>query len=215
MRSGFVPRGAAVTIVCVTLGLLAGCAGMPPKHQDNLCRVLSQHPEWYDYAMAAEERWGVPAQILFAFIKFESGYRAEAAPPRDWFLGIIPLPRDSSAFGYAQAKDATWNQYLEETDAGWFTNRDDMEDALDFVGWYNHKSHELLGISVWDPKHLYLAYHEGWSGYRSGAWRNDADLKALAGRVDRLARRYGAQLNRCEDRFQCDAWYQFWPFCAK
>ena len=28
-----------------------------------------------------------------------------------YFLGIIPLGRESSAFGYAQALDGTWTDY--------------------------------------------------------------------------------------------------------
>ena len=205
-------------IVCGALlaaVLLAACAGTPPRDQRNICRVFEQHPDWYDYAVDAEERWGVPAHVLLSFVHFESGFRSNAKPPRDWFLRIIPLPRDSSAYGYAQAQDPAWKEYLETTDAGWFSDRDDMADALDFVGWYNRRSHEELGISVWDPGNLYLAYHEGRAGYRSGAWRGKPDLIDLAERVDWQAREYGAQLRQCEDRFKCDSWYQFWPFCRK
>lgn len=195
--------------------LLAACAGTPPRDQKNICRVFEQHPDWYDYAMDAEERWGVPAHILMSFVHFESSFRADAKPPRDWLLWVIPLPRDSSAYGYAQAQDPAWDEYLKATDAGWFSDRDNMKDALDFVGWYNRRSHEELGISIWDPKHLYLAYHEGRAGYRSGAWHGKRDLIDLAERVDWQAREYGAQLRQCEDRFKCDAWYEFWPFCRK
>lgn len=212
-RCGSVRTPALVLLVIALC--LPGCSATPPRDQHNICRVFTQHPDWYDYAMDAEDQWGVPAHILLSFVRFESSFRADAEPPRDWFLWIIPLPRDSSAYGYAQAQDPAWQQYLNETDAGWFTDRDDMEDALDFIGWYNLKSHNLLGISVWDPKNLYLAYHEGWTGYRSGSWRSKPDLIAIAERVDSQAREYGAQLRQCEARFKCDAWYQFWPFCNK
>ena len=195
--------------------LLAACAGTPPRNQEDICSVLDQHPAWYDYAVDAEERWGVPKHVLLSFVRFESGFRSSVKPPRDWFLRVIPLPRDSSAYGYAQAQNFTWKEYLEDTDGGWFTDRDNMADALDFVGWYNHRSHEELGISVWDPKNLYLAYHEGRGGYRSGTWRNKPGLLERAEQVDWQAREYGAQLSQCEDRFKCDAWYQFWPFCRK
>lgn len=205
-------RTACSAVIAVVF--VAACASTPPRHQKNICRVFEQHPDWYDYAMDAEKRWGVPAHILMSFVHFESGFRARAKPPRDWFL-FIPLPRDSSAYGYAQAQDFTWDEYVDETGAGWFSDRDNMKDALDFVGWYNRKSHEELGISLWDPKNLYLAYHEGRAGYRSGAWRRKASLVDLAERVDWQAREYGAQLRQCEDQFKCDAWYQFWPFCRK
>lgn len=194
--------------------LLAACAGSPPREQQDICRVLDQHPRWYDYAVDAEERWGVPKHILLSFVHFESSFRSNARPPRDWFL-FVPLPRKSSAYGYAQAQDPAWDEYKAETGAGWFSDRDNMRDALDFIGWYNRKSSDELGISLRDPKNLYLAYHEGRAGYRSGAWRRKPRLLDVAERVDRQAREYGAQLRQCEDRFKCDAWYQFWPLCRK
>lgn len=198
----------------LALPLLASCAGSPPREQHNICTVFDQHPRWYDYSKSAEKRWGVPAHILLSFVRYESGFRARVRPPRDWFL-FIPLPRQSSAYGYAQAQDPAWKEYRDETGAGWFTDRDNMKDALDFIGWYNKKSSRELGISVWDPRNLYLAYHEGRAGYRSGAWRGKPDLLERADQVDWLAREYGEQLRQCEDRFECDAWYEMWPFCRK
>ena len=195
--------------------MLAACSVTPARDQQNICRVFEQHPDWYDYARDSQKRWGVPPHILMSFAHFESGLRSNARPPRDWFLWVVPLPRQSSAYGYAQAQDPAWNDYMKETGATWFSDRDNMKDALDFIGWYNHKSHEELGISIWDPKNLYLAYHEGRAGYRSGAWRRKPDLIDLAERVDWQAREYGEQLRQCEERFKCDSWYEFWPFCRK
>jgi len=193
--------------------VLAGCAANPPQDTGNLCSIFREHPDWYDHAMAAEKRWGTPAHVLVAFVHHESSFRHNARPPRDWFL-FIPLPRQSSAYGYAQAKDAAWSEYEAER-GGLFTSRRDMKDALDFIGWYNSKSHERLGISYWDPRHLYLAYHEGHAGYRSGRWEKKPDLLRLAGRVDHRAREYGWQLRQCEDEFKCDDLLEFWPFCRK
>jgi hypothetical protein len=195
--------------------LLAACSVTPPRDQQNICRVFEQHPDWYDYAKDAEKRWGVPPHILMSFAHFESGFRSNAKPPRDWLLWIVPLPRQSSAYGYAQAQDPAWKDYMKETNATWFSDRDNMKDALDFIGWYNRKTHEELGISTSDSKNLYLAYHEGRAGYRSGAWRRKPDLISLAERVDLQARQYRTQLRQCEDRFKCDSWYQVWPFCRK
>lgn len=198
--------------LCTALVLiLAGCAPVPPREQHDLCAIFDQHPEWYDYARAAEERWGVPAHILMAFVRHESAYRHDARPPYEWLL-FIPMGRASSARGYAQILDPAWQDYTREN-RGFFKSRSDMEDALDFIGWYNHKSSALLGISVWDPKRLYLAYHEGHTGYRRGSYRHKPDLIGFAERVDWTAREYGAQLRRCDDRFRCRKWHQFWPLC--
>ena len=194
--------------------LLAGCAASPPQDTENLCSIFREQPDWYDYAMAAEKQWRTPAHILMAFVRHESTFRHNARPPRDWLLGFIPLSRKSSAYGYPQAKNAVWFEYKDER-GGLFASRSDMEDALDFIGWYNQKSQEQLGISYWNPKHLYLAYHEGRAGYRSGHWKSKPDLVRLAERVDQRARDYGWQLRQCEDEFKCDGLLEFWPFCRK
>ncbi|MBA2483696.1 MAG: hypothetical protein H0V39_04615 [Nitrosomonas sp.] len=200
-----------LAIALLLLSALAGCATNPPRQQHDLCTIFEQYPNWYDYARASEDKWGVPAHILMAFVRHESSYRHNARPPFEWFL-FIPLGRASSAKGYAQIQDAAWQDY-KQSNGGWFKSRTDMKDALDFVGWYNHKSNQLLGISEWNPKALYLAYHEGHNGYRRGTYHNKKWLLNVAGRVDRTAREYGAQLRRCEEQFRCRRWYQIWPLC--
>jgi len=200
-----------IAAVAVT-AVLAACATAPPRNSDNLCAVFRQYPDWYDYAKRAEKRWGTPSTTLMAFVRHESGYHADIRPERRWFLGFIPLPRQSSAYGYAQAQNPAWNEYLKDT-GGWFKGRSDMEDALDFVGWYNHKTHAALGIPYRDAKHLYIAYHEGIGGYRSGAWRHKRHLLKVSSGVAYRAREYGAQLRGCEKEFRCDGLFDIWPFC--
>ena len=89
-----------------------------------------------------------------------------------------------------------------------------MEDALDFIGWYNHKSHEQLGLSKWNARELYLAYHEGRGGFSRRTYKKKPNLLRVADKVARTASRYGAQLQECEARFRCRKFYQFWPFCS-
>ena len=146
-----------------------------------------------------------------AFVRHESSYRSRAKPPRKklWF---IPLGRPSSAKGYAQALDPVWGEYQKER-GRLFRTRSDMGDALDFIGWYNHKTWKELGISRSDARNLYLAYHEGRGGYRRGTWKKKPGVQRTAARVAETAARYRSQLARCDRRFRCDSWYQVWPFC--
>lgn len=192
--------------------LPAGCTSTPPKQQHNICSVFERHPAWYDYAHKSEQTWGTPKQTLMAFVRQESSYRGNARPPYEWFL-FIPLGRASSAKGYAQIQDPVWKEYQEER-GSLFRSRGDMEDALDFIGWYNHKSHQQLGLSKWNARGLYLAYHEGRGGYKRGSYKNKPKLLQVADKVARTAGDYGAQLKRCEALFRCRHWYQFWPFCS-
>ncbi len=203
---------AIAVLASSSVALLTACTSAPPQSQDNLCAIFDEYPEWYDAAIESQERWGTPPQVLMSFVKQESAFLNDAKPPRNWFL-FIPLPRESSAEGYAQAQDAAWEEYQDEN-GGLFRSRTDMEDALDFIGWYNHKSSEDLGISVWDPKSMYLAYHEGRGGYARGSYVDKPEVVRIAEQVDWQAREYGAQLRQCEDRFKCRRWYQIGPFCG-
>ena len=185
--------GAALVVLCLLA--LGGCATVPPRSSHDICQVFEQHPGWYRDARAAQKRWGTPVNVLMAFVQRESGFRRKARPDRPRFL-FIPLPRRSSAYGYAQAQDPVWQEYR-KANGGWFKSRKDMDDSLDFLGWYTDRIHRELGISKWNPMQLYIAYHEGIGGYRRGQWRNDHHLLATAAEVEQRARAYGAQLKEC------------------
>ena len=190
----------------------AGCATAPPNQTDNICRIFDEYPGWYDDARKSEQRWHTPIPVQIAIIRQESGFRENVKPPRDWVLGIIPLPRRSSAYGYAQAQDPAWSDYRDATGRR-FASRSDMEDALDFVGWYNDISHRRLGIPKSDAERLYLAYHEGHGGFERGTYRGKQGLRSVAQRVAQNARIYTEQLKTCERRFRCRRFWQFGPFC--
>lgn len=192
--------------------LLVSCASSPPRQQDNICSVLAENPRWYDHARASERRWGTPIAVQKAFVQQESSFRARARPDRRRHLGIIPGRRPSSARGYAQAQDPAWQDYQAAT-GNRRARRSNMADALDFIGWYNDVSHRRLGLAKDDAFNLYLAYHEGHTGYQRGAWRNNRQLQSTASRVDQRAMSYQRQLQSCEDRFRCRRWYQVRPFC--
>ena len=135
---------------------------------------------------------------MMAIIKQESTFRADVRPDRPTFL-FIPLPRKSSAYGYAQAQDPAWNDYRKAT-GNWSHNRDDFGDAINFVGWYTNTSNKRLGISKQDPYKQYLAYHEGWGGYSRGSFNKKPQLIKVAKKVKRQAEIYGAQLNKCSGK---------------
>jgi hypothetical protein len=205
------------------LGLLMGLwatlrfsllAPDPPANPENICEIFREHPVWYDYANDSRQRWGTPIATQIAFVYYESSFRSHARPPRTLLWGFIPWTRPTTAYGYAQALDPAWREYLQANGEGWFTVRTDMEHALDFVGWYNQLSHRQLGIPFSAPRKLYLAYHEGRGGYARRSFEEKPDVMDLAARVQTRAFRYDNQLKTCEKEFQCWRWYQFWPFCG-
>jgi len=200
---------AVVAAVWVVVTLAPGCATTPPGNIDDICEIFEEKDDWFDEAEAVEKRWGVPIHVQMAIIRQESSFKDDARPPRTRLLGFIPWTRPSSAYGYAQAKDATWDWYITKTGNGG-ADRDDFADALDFVGWYATVSHRNLGISKWDAYRQYLAYHEGHGGYRRKTYRNKPWLVRVAKQVDRNSKRYARQLHGCRE--ELESRWSLWPF---
>lgn len=186
-------RGLAVAVVAAGL---AACSTAAPRQVDDACAIFSEREGWYDDALEANKRWGVPISIQLAFIRQESSFESDAKPPRKKYLGFIPGRRPSNAFGYAQALDSTWDEYRRATGEGG-ADRDEFGDAVDFIGWYNARSARLCGLRKDDAYGLYLAYHEGPHGYRRGSYRHKRWLMTAATRVAKKAERYRSQLQRC------------------
>ncbi len=187
---------------CVSLSFilfLSACSTTPPRDRENLCKIFFEKEDWYDAASDMRKKWGVPIHVPMAMMYQESSFRHNALPPRDYVLfGLIPWGRVSTAYGYAQAKTMTWSDYMRETGNTW-GDRDDFEDAIDFMGWFISKTHKVNRISKWDAKAQYLNYHEGWGGYRRGSQNKKPWLLKVASKVDARSKRYAAQLRSCED----------------
>lgn len=141
------------------IALLCACSTYQPTEVNDVCRIFWGETDWYEDARRSSKRWGTPIGVMMAIIKQESAFQAKVWPDRPKFL-FIPLPRRSSAYGYAQAQDAAWSDYRKDT-GSWSHDLDDFRDAINFVGWYTNKTHKRLGISKWDAYSQYLAYHEG------------------------------------------------------
>ena len=179
----------------VLLILLTSCSTYQPTQVNDLCKIFWGETDWYKDARSSSKRWGTPIGVMMAIINQESAFQAKVRPDRPKFL-FIPLPRRSSAYGYAQAQDAAWSDYRKDT-GSWSHDRDDFGDAINFVGWYTNKTNKRLGISKWDAYSQYLAYHEGWGGYARKSYNKKPKLLTVANKVQRQAGTYGAQLKKC------------------
>jgi hypothetical protein len=167
--------------------------------------MFDEKDDWYDDVSDASEEWNVPVQDIMAIMHQESKFVADAKPPRRKILWFIPGPRLSSAYGYPQAKDETWETY-ERATGSYGADRDDFEDAADFVGWYTNTSYKRCGISRGDTYSSYLAYHEGHGGFNRGTYKSKKWLKEVAAKVQRRADTYKQQLQDCEKRFKRSGW---------
>jgi len=198
---GHVERvGATRRVRCATLllllGFVAGCAASRPARTDDACAIFADKPRWYEEARDAYAKWGVPVPLQLAVIHQESDFVSDVRPPRGTFLWIFPGARPSSAYGYGQVLDATWDDYRKAA-GGTFADRDDFGDVVDFIGWYGSLGERRFGIPKTDPYAFYLSYHEGHTGYRRGSYKKKRQLQAIATEVARRARRYERQLDAC------------------
>ena len=189
-----------ITLVVAGLGLvLTGCATRPPDQVYDACLILEDNRSWWRALQRTEDRWNVSPGIQLAILKRESSFVHNARPARQRLFGVIPGRRPSSAYGYAQAKNETWDWYREETGRRG-ADRDSFADAVDFVGWYSNMSRRLSNISLDDPYNLYLAYHEGHGGYNRGTYRNKDWLMRVAREVETDTGRYDRQISDCRRR---------------
>ena len=182
--------------------LVASCGGgqtSAPRGLDDACTILQQRPEYYRAFRAAERRWGVPVHVQMATIHQESKFVADARTPFKYVLGVIPMGRQSSAFGYSQALDATWDEYR-NAQGRRSAKRDRIKDATDFMGWYMNQSRDRNGIALSDARNQYLAYHEGHTGFSRQSYNSKAGLVAVAGKVDARAQMYQGQIAGCRLR---------------
>ncbi len=186
--------------------LLVGCSGNVLRSPDNLCEIFKEKRSWYKAAKRTEKRWKVPLQVPMAIMYQESSFKSDAKPPRDYLLGVIPWGRVSSAYGYAQVKTGTWKDYKRETGNSW-ADRDDFDDAIDFMGWFMDKTQRINKVSKWDARAQYLNYHDGWGGYKRGTYRKKTWLLATADKVDARASRFGAQYRQCKDELDA-GWFR-------
>ncbi|MEM9101541.1 MAG: hypothetical protein AAGB12_04390 [Pseudomonadota bacterium] len=177
--------------------ILLGCATRPPDDLDNICGIFWHETDWYEAAVEASEKWKVPIHVMMAIIHQESRFIDDARPKRSRLLWVIPWTRPSSAYGYAQALDEVWGEYQDATD-NHGADRDDFDDAIDFIGWYAARTYRTLGISKWDARNQYLAYHEGMGGYKRKTYRSKSWLINVASRVKSRSSMYYQQLQTCK-----------------
>lgn len=182
--------------------LLASCGvsfAPPPRDLDDACAIARERPEWIRDMERVERKWGVPVPVLMATIHQESSFRGDARTPLRFSLGVIPMGRQSSAYGFAQAIDSTWEWYQRDQGRSG-ARRERFSDAVDFMGWYFDQTEKRNGIAKTDARNQYLAYHDGHTGYARGTWRAKSWLIRVADRVADRAQLYDVQLRVCGRR---------------
>ena len=190
-------KTAAIALVVVSTAFITACTTPPPSDPENICNIFEERRDWWKGAKKMNDKWGVPIHVPMSMMYQESSFQARAQPPRKYLLGFIPWGRVSDAYGYAQAKTMTWDDYIRETGQR-RARRDNFDDAIDFMGWFITKSHSINGVSKWDAYGQYLNYHEGWGGYKRRTYLQKQWLVQVSRRVDARSNQYAQQLRSCE-----------------
>lgn len=189
----------ALVIVLLAASCGGGGGTSAPRNLDDACSILQQRPGYLRAFRAAERKWGVPVHVQMASMYQESKFKSDARTPFRYTLGVIPMGRQSSAFGYSQALNGTWEEYQQDQ-RKFRAKRNDIGDATDFMGWYMAESNRRLGISLADARNQYLAYHEGRTGFSRGTYNSKAWLLRVADEVASRSVTYQGQLARCPVR---------------
>jgi len=191
-------------ILCVVaISCLLSACGSAPKHTDNACAIFQQKGgffnNWEHAAKKAERQYAIPMPVILATIYAESGFRSNARPPRKKLLGVIPGKRPSTAYGYAQALNGTWDEYRKKTGKR-TARRTNFSDAADFVGWYHRESVHKNNVAPGDSYQLYLNYYLGHGGYAQGRASGNAIALRGAERAQKMTLQYDQQLRQCGRR---------------
>ena len=137
----------------------------------------------------------ITLSTVMAIIRQESSFDSNAAPDREKILGFIPWKRPTTAKGYSQAVEGTWEQYQKETGQN-RANRTNFDNSVDFIGWYLSKAPSAR-IRSYEVDKLYLAYHEGYGGYKRRSYKDKDWLLDVAKKVKYNAVRYERQIKNC------------------
>ena len=126
-------------LVAIIAIFLLGCSTKIPMNQDDICVIIDENPRWSNSLLDAKKKWNAEPSTVMAIIRQESSFDPNAAPDREKVLGFIPWKRPSSARGYSQAVEATWEQYQKET-GNRGARRSNFDSSVDFIGWYLSKA---------------------------------------------------------------------------
>ena len=181
----------------ITFLLLLACTKIEPTNIENSCILFKQKKSWYKATKKSYDKWNTPIALQLAIINQESSFQQFAKPKRKRLFWLIPGSRPSTAFGYAQVTNPTWDWYKSRSGKN-NASRANFFDVTDFIGWYSEQTKKMLGISKNDFYNQYLAYHEGHSGWKKETYKSKKWLIDVAKKVESVGNKYNNQLKQCE-----------------
>lgn len=170
-------------------------------NKENACKMLKENNDWLVASYASYKKWGTPISVQLAFIYHESSFVHDARPYKADKRYPFGKKYLSTALGFSQALDGTWDDYLAESKIK-NPDRKNFGHSVDFIGWYNKKSFNSLKLKPSDAYNLYLAYHEGRNGWKKGYHLKQKWLMSYARSVKAKSEIYSKQINGCNLRLK-------------
>ena len=188
-------------LICASLVLifLVSCTSLNNINTANSCIIFEEKRNWYNSTKKSFNKWNVDIAFQLAIVNQESSFQQFAKPKRKKLFGLIPTNRPSTAFGFAQVTNPTWEWYKSRTN-NTNASRANFADITDFIGWYVNQSNKMLGISKSDYYNQYLAYHEGHQGWKNKSYKSKKWLLKVAKNVETNTNKYNNQLIDCEKK---------------
>ena len=186
-------------LICISILFLYACTSNQLINTADSCIIFEQKKNWYKATKQSYDKWETPIAFQLAVIKQESSFTQFAKPKRKKLLGFIPSSRPSTAFGYAQITNPTWEWYKNKT-GNQNASRANFADVTDFIGWYTTQSENMVSISKKDYYNQYLAYHEGQNGWSKESFKDKEWLIEVAKNVERNTNMFNKQLINCENK---------------
>ena len=94
---------------------MVACTKIETTYVEDSCKLFQNKKNWYKATKSSYEKWQATISLQLAIINQESSFNQFAKPKRNKIFGIIPSSRPSTAFGYAQVTNPTWNWYKTRT----------------------------------------------------------------------------------------------------
>lgn len=187
------------TFSIIILIFLVGCSSLPIESKDtsyphDACKMLHENNDWLMSSYSSFEKWGVPISVQLAFIKYESSFKYNARPIKK--RGLFSDTYHSTAYGYSQALNGTWEEYKQKT-KNHNADRTSFKDSTDFIGWYLNGVSNQIHVKTNDIYNLYLAYHEGVGGWKNKSYKKKKWLLIRSKKLEKQAFKYSSQIKKC------------------
>ena len=101
--------------ICILFIFTIACTSNQQINTADSCIIFDQKKNWYKSTKKSYDNWNTPIALQLAIINQESSFKQFAKPERRKLFGFIPVSRPSTAFGYAQVTNPTWDWYKTKT----------------------------------------------------------------------------------------------------